>query len=104
MAGCIRCNKFNKYFKYILLTAFFSFFNESLIGFNHNTSFERVSLNDFLYDRLDSKKDIDLSKFKMVELFWNFIGIFIFSLFIRLYELKISGNKKNNFFQVNKEN
>ena len=102
MSCCIKFNKFNKYFIYILLTTIFNFFNTSLIGYNYNNdSFERVSLNDFLYDKLDSKKDIDLSNFKMTELLWNFIGIFIFSSFIRLYELKISGNKINNFFRVN---
>ena len=82
MSGCfIKCNKFNKYFIYILLTTFFSFFNISLIGFNHNDSFKKVSLYDFLYSRLESKKDFEkfhLSKFKIIELFWNFVGIFIF--------------------------
>ena len=101
MSGCIRFNKFNKYFKYILLSSFFNFFNACLIGFNHKEAFEKVSLNDFLYNKLDSKKDIDLSSFKITEFVWNFIGIFIFSLFIRLYELKVSGNTINNFFRFN---
>ena len=101
MSGCIKFNKFNIYFKYILLTTFFNLFNVILIGINHNNAFERVSFNDFLYDRLDSKKDFDLSNFKITELLWNFIGIFIFSIFFRLYELKISGNKINDFFQNN---
>ena len=104
MSGCfIKCNKFNKYFIYILLTTFFTFFNISLIGFNHNDSFKKVSLYEFLYNRLESKKDFEkfhLSKFKIIELFWNFVGIFIFSLFSNLYELKISGKNIKDFFKI----
>jgi hypothetical protein len=101
MTKYIKCNQFNKNFKYILIATFFKFFNECLLGFNHNDSFEKVSLNKFLYDKLDNKKEFELSNYKLTRLFLNFVGIFIFSLFGRLYELKISGNKINQFFTIN---
>ena len=101
MTKYIKCNQFNKNFKYILIATFFKFFNECLLGFNHNDSFEKVSLNKFLYDKLDNKKEFELSNYKLTRLFLNFVGIFIFSLFSRLYELKISGNKINQFFTIN---
>ena len=101
MPRYIKCNEFNKNFKFILLATFFRFFNECLIGFNHNDSFEKVSLNKFLYDKLDNKSEFEINNYKITRLFLNFVGIFIFSLFSRLYELNISGNKLSSFFTIN---
>ena len=101
MSSCIKFNQFNTYFKYILLTIIFRYFNICLLGYNHNDTFEKVSLIDFLYDRFDVESKIDLSNFKISELLFNFIGIFIFSFFTRLYELYISGKHIKYFFQIN---
>ena len=101
MPRYIKCNEFNKNFKFILIATFFRFFNECLIGFNHNDSFEKVSLNKFLYDKLDNKSEFEINNFKITRLFLNFVGIFVFSLFSRLYELNISGNKISSFFTIN---
>ena len=101
MSSCIRFNKFNKYFKYILLTTLFRYFNICLLGYNHNGTFEKVSLINFLYDLFNTHSKIDLSNFRMTELLFNFIGISIFSFFTRLYELYISGKHIKYFFQIN---
>ena len=101
MSSCIRFNKFNKYFKYILLTTLFRYFNICLLGYNHNGAFEKVSLVNFLYDLFNTHSKIDLSNFRMTELLFNFIGISFFSFFTRLYELYISGKHIKYFFQIN---
>ena len=103
MHGYIKSNKFNKYFIFILLATFFRFFNICLLGYDHFGAFEKVSLNAFLYDKLDNKKEFELSNYLLTELVLNYFGTFIFSLISRLYELKISGKKINQFFTINEK-
>ena len=83
MYDCIKCNKYNKYIIFILLTTFFRFFNACLLELNFNESFEKVSLIDFLLDKMGNKSEFDLSNYKMTEFFWNYVGVFIFSLISR---------------------
>ena len=101
MPRCIRCNKFNKYFKYILLTTLFRYLNTCIIGYNHNDAFEKVSLSDFIFNCFNSESPFNISNYKITEYFLNFCGIFIFSLFSRLYELHLAGLSKKNFFKLN---
>ena len=101
MAKCIEFNSFNTYFKYILLTILFRYFNTCLLGYNHNDSFEPVNLNKFIYDRTGNEIKIDLTHFKIIEFFFNFVGIFIFSIISRFLELYYLGSKIKKFFQIN---
>ena len=100
MVKCIKFNKFNVYFKYILLTILFRYFNICILGYNHNDTFEPVNLNKFIYDSSGNEIKVDLSNFKMTEFFFYFIGIFILSIISRIFELHSTGNNIKKFFQI----
>ena len=101
MTSCIKCNKFNKFFKYILFTTLFRYLNTCIIGYNHNETFEKVSLSNFIFNCFDSESPFNISNYKITEYFLNFFGIFFFSLFTRLYELHLSGLSIKKFFKLN---
>lgn len=101
MPSCIKCNKFNKFFKYILFTTLFRYLNTCIIGYNHNETFEKVSLSNFIFNCFNSESPFNISNYKITEYFLNFFGIFFFSLFTRLYELHLSGLSIKNFFKLN---
>ena len=101
MSKYIKFHKFNKYFKFILLTSIFRYLNVSLLGYNFNESFIDFSFLNFLHYCFNNKPNVDLSKFKMVEFFFNYIGTLIFALLVRLYELKITEKSIDKFFELN---
>ena len=101
MAKYIQFNCFNIYFKYILLAIIFRYLNTCLLGHNHNDSFEEVNLNKFIYKSFDHQIKIDLANFRMIEFFFKYAGIFIFSIISRFFELYLTRNKIKNFFQIN---
>ena len=101
MGKYIQFNYFNTFFKYILLTILFRYLNICLLGYNHNDTFEEVNLYKFIYTSFGQEIKIDLANYKMTEHFLNFIGIFIFSIISRIFELHFTGNKTKNFFQIN---
>ena len=82
MAKCIEFNSFNTYFKYILLTILFRYFNTCLLGYNHNDSFEPVNLNKFIYDRTGNEIKIDLTHFKIIEFFLISLEFLFFLLLV----------------------
>ena len=57
MPGCIKCNKFNKYFKYTL----FRYLNTCIMGYNHYYAFEIVSLSDFIFNCFNIESQFDIS-------------------------------------------
>ena len=101
MSKYIKFHKFNKYFKFILLTSIFRYLNVSLLGYNFNESFIDFSFLNFLHYCFNNKPNVDISKFKMVEFFFNYIGTLIFALLVRLYELKITEKSIDKFFELN---
>ena len=101
MKCCIKCHKFNKYFKFILLTSLLRYFNVCFLGYNFNHSFIDVSLPSFLY--FCFKKEIvntEISNFRMIEFFFNYIGTFVFSMLFRIYELKVTQERFDSFFKL----
>ena len=98
MSKYIKFNKLNKYFIFIILTSFFRFAKDCLLGYNFNESFESISFIEFLYSRFDINTNNNLLNARLIEYFFNYIGTLFFSFFIRIYELKISQKKLNHFF------
>ena len=99
MSNYIKFNKLNKYFKFILLTAFFRYFNCCILGYNFNQSFKDVSLFRFLYERLDIEINNNVLHSLIIKFFFNYIGTLFFSFFLRLYELKITQTNISHFFK-----
>ena len=104
MSNCLKFHKFHKYFKFILLTALFKYFNNCLLAYNYNESFEDVSIYKLLYKLFNLEVKTNIPDFRMVEFFLNYIGALIFSFLSRLYELKITEKKIEEFFQINDPN
>ena len=104
MSNCIKFHKFNRYFKFILLTTLFRFLNICLLEYNHSKTFEDVSIYKLLYRIFNLEIKTYLADFRIVEFFFNYIGTLIFSLLSRFYELKISEKKFEEFFQINEPN
>ena len=101
MKCCIIFHKFNKYFKFILLTSLFRYFNVCFLGYNFNRSFLDVSLPNFLkfcfgYEVVNP----GISNFRMIEFFFNYIGTLFFSFFLRIYELKVTQERFDSFFKL----
>ena len=105
MTKCIEFNKMNKYFIFILLTAVFKYLNNIILGYNFNDSFEEINLYNSLnksFNRENKDRNIyPLPHSRMIEFFFNYIGVFIFSLLLRIYELKITEKKAKYFFRFN---
>ena len=101
MSKYIECNKLNKHLKYILFAAIFRYLNAILLGYNYIDSFEEISLLKFFKYILNSETEADLPNFRMIESFFNYIIVFICSLFCRIYELKITKRKLRYFFNYN---
>ena len=74
MKSCIKFHKFNKYFKYILLTALFRYFNVCFLGYNFNKSFLDVSLPNFINYYFPDLIEYDLGNYRMIEFFFNYVG------------------------------
>ena len=100
MTEYIKFNKFNKYFKYVLLSILFYYLNDCLLGYNHNDSFEDVSLIKFLYYCFKRPYSNNLSNYKITDFLLNYFGVFLFSIFTRLYELYISDSSFSQFFEI----
>ena len=97
----IKFHKFNKYFKFILLTSLFRYFNVCFLGYNFNNAFIDVSLPSLL--NFCFKKEIintEISNFRMIEFFFNYIGTFVFSLIFRFYELQVTQERFSSFFKL----
>ena len=97
MPNYIKCHKLNKSFEFILLTSIFRYFNVCLLGYNFNESFVEISFFKFLYECFSLDIKTNLSNFRMIEFFFNYIGTLFFSFLSRIYELKIT-KKKARFF------
>ena len=97
----MKCHKLNKYFKFILLTSIFRYFNVCLLGYNFNESFVEISFFKFLYECFGMDIKTNLSNFRMIEFFFNYIGTLFFSFLSRIYELKITKKKVQYFFKFN---
>ena len=100
MKSCIKFHKFNKYFKYILLTALFRYFNVCFLGYNFNKSFLDVSLPNFINYYFPDLIEYDLGNYRMIEFFFNYVGTLFFSFLTRIYELKVSQERFNSFFKL----
>ena len=95
----IKFHKFNKYFKFILLTSIFRYLNCCILGYNFNGYFTDVSLVNLLYHLFDINEKINLSDYRVIEFFFKYLATLICSFITRFYELSITQESARYFFK-----
>ena len=95
MSKYIRCGKWNKNYKYIILTAIFAFFTNYIFGY---------TFNDYLYEikffkGIITENDDDNNNHIIINYIFRYLGLILFSFIL----YKIDLLSKNNILKSNSE-
>jgi len=103
MSKYIHCGKWNKNYKYIVLSAIFAFFTNYIFGYTFNDFLDEIKLfnqiNVTANDNGNYINDNNNNNHIIINYIFRYLGLILFSFILYKYEIK----KRNNIFKSNSE-